>query len=214
MHAEITQAIEDYCELHSKPENSTLYQLNRETNLRVLRPRMLSGNLQGKFLIFISKIMKPKAILEIGTYTGYSAICLAEGLSKEGILHTIEIDEELEEIITKYVGKSAKKEQIKVHIGDALQVIPTLQEEWDLVFIDADKKDYIAYYEAILPHLRKGGIIMADNVLWSGKVIQDIKSNDKDTQALMKFNEYVLKDERVDNFLLPFRDGIMFMEKL
>lgn len=214
MHTEITQAIEDYCELYSKPENSTLYQLNRETNLKVLQPRMLSGNLQGKFLTFISKIMQPKAILEVGTYTGYAALCLAEGLPSDGILHTIEIDEELEDIITKYVAKSAKKEQIKVHIGDALKVIPTLQETWDLVFIDADKEDYIDYYEAILPNLRRGGIILADNVLWSGKVIQDVKSNDKDTLALMKFNEYVLKDERVDNFLLPFRDGIMFIEKL
>lgn len=214
MHAEITQALEEYCEMHSKPESELLYRLDRETNLKVLRPRMLSGHLQGKFLSFISKSLQPKAILEVGTYTGYSAICLADGLTTDGCLHTIEIDEELADLITKYVDQSPKKEQIHLHIGNALEVIPTLQEEWDLVFLDADKEEYIAYYEAILPRVRRGGFILADNVLWSGKVIENVKTNDKDTQALMRFNDHVLHDQRVDNFLLPFRDGIMFIEKL
>lgn len=214
MHAEITQALEEYCEAHSKPECELLYRLDRETNLKVLRPRMLSGYLQGKLLSFISKMIQPKAILEIGTYTGYSALCLADGLASGGELHTLEINEELEEMITEYFLKSPKKEQLHLHIGDALQIIPTLHKEWDLVFIDADKEDYIKYYEAILPQVRKGGIILADNVLWSGKVIGDVKSNDRDTQALMHFNDHVLADPRVDNFLMPFRDGIMFIEKL
>lgn len=214
MHAEITQAIEEYCEAHSKPESPLLYALNRETHLKVLRPRMLSGHLQGKLLTMLSKMIQPKAILEVGTYTGYAALCLAEGLAPEGQLHTIEVDAELEEIIINYFAQSPRATQMHLHIGDALQIIPTLNETWDLVFIDADKEDYIAYYEAVLPHVRRGGIILVDNVLWSGKVLQEVKGNDKDTRALMQFNDYIVQDERVDNFLLPFRDGIMCIEKL
>ena len=159
-------------------------------------------------------MMRPKRILEIGTYTGYATLCLAEGLTDEGRIDTIEIDEELEEIIRRYFSQSDYKEKITLHVGDALQVLKQLDATWDLVFMDAEKDDYIAYYELVMPRLRQGGIILADNVLWSGKVIQTVKTGDKETRALMKFNDYVLADERVKNFLLPFRDGIMVIEKL
>ncbi|HNW67922.1 MAG TPA: O-methyltransferase [Bacteroidales bacterium] len=214
MHAEITQEIEEYCEAHSTPENDLLNRLDRETNLKVLRPRMISGHLQGAFLSFISRLLRPTSILEIGTYTGYAALCLAEGLSPDGTLDTIEIDEELEDIIQKYFNQSRYKEQIILHIGDARTIIPTLNKKWDLVFIDAEKKEYFDYYEAILPHIQQGGIILIDNVLWSGKVIQEVKENDKDTQSIIDFNKYIQNDQRVRNLLLPLRDGIMIIEKL
>lgn len=214
MHAEITEELEEYCEAHSTPESDLLYRLNRETNLKCIKPRMISGHLQGRLLSFISQMMRPKRILEIGTYTGYATLCLAEGLSDDGRIDTIEVDEELEEMIRRYFSQSAYNEKITLHIGDALQVLKQLDATWDLVFMDAEKDDYIAYYELVLPRLRQGGIIMADNVLWSGKVIQEVKTGDKETRALMKFNDYILEDKRVKNFLLPFRDGIMVIEKL
>ena len=214
MHAEITQEIEEYCEAHSTPEPELLYRLNRETNLKVMNPRMLSGHIQGMFLTSLVQMMQPKAVLEIGTYTGYAAICLAEGLPDDGIIDTIEIDVELEDIIRKYFSQYPKKEKINLHIGDAVEVIPTLDKTYDLVFMDADKEEYIRYYELVLPKVRKGGYILADNVLWSGKVLQEVKSGDKDTPAIRQFNDYVLHDERVRNFLLPLRDGIMVIEKL
>lgn len=214
MHAEITEELEEYCEAHSTPESDLLYRLNRETNLKCIKPRMISGHLQGRLLSFISQMMRPKRILEIGTYTGYATLCLAEGLTDEGRIDTIEIDEELEEIIRRYFSQSDYKKKITLHVGDALQVLKQLDATWDLVFMDAEKDDYIAYYELVMPRLRQGGIILADNVLWSGKVIQTVKTGDKETRALMKFNDYVLADERVKNFLLPFRDGIMVIEKL
>ncbi|MBP5400898.1 MAG: O-methyltransferase [Bacteroidales bacterium] len=214
MHAEITQEIEEYCEAHSTPEPELLYRLNRETNLKVMNPRMLSGHIQGMFLTNLVKMMQPKAVLEIGTYTGYSAICLAEGLPEGGTLDTIEVDVELEDIIRKYFSQYPKKEKITLHIGDALVVIPTLDKTYDLIFMDADKEEYIRYYELVLPKLRRGGYLLADNVLWSGKVLNEPKSGDKDTPALQYFNDYVLQDERVRNFLLPLRDGIMVIEKL
>lgn len=214
MHAEITEELEEYCEAHSTPESDLLYRLNRETNLKCIKPRMISGHLQGRLLSFISQMMRPKRILEIGTYTGYATLCLAEGLSDDGRIDTIEVDEELEEMIQRYFSQSAYNEKITLHIGDALQVLKQLDATWDLVFMDAEKDDYIAYYELVLPRLRQGGIILADNVLWSGKVIQEVKTGDKETRALMKFNDYILEDKRVKNFLLPFRDGIMVIEKL
>lgn len=214
MHAEITEELEEYCEAHSTPESDLLYRLNRETNLKCIKPRMISGHLQGRLLSFISQMMRPKRILEIGTYTGYATLCLAEGLSDDGRIDTIEVDEELEEMIRRYFSQSAYNEKIMLHIGDALQVLKQLDATWDLVFMDAEKDDYIAYYELVLPRLRQGGIILADNVLWSGKVIQEVKTGDKETRALMKFNDYILEDKRVKNFLLPFRDGIMVIEKL
>ena len=214
MHAEITEELEEYCEAHSTPESDLLYRLNRETNLKCIKPRMISGHLQGRLLSFISQMMRPKRILVIGTYTGYATLCLAEGLADDGRIDTIEVDEELEEMIRRYFSQSAYNEKITLHIGDALQVLKQLDATWDLVFMDAEKDDYIAYYELVLPRLRQGGIILADNVLWSGKVIQEVKTGDKETRALMKFNDYILEDKRVKNFLLPFRDGIMVIEKL
>ena len=214
MHAEITQEIEEYCEAHSTPEPELLYRLNRETNLKVMNPRMLSGHIQGMFLTSLVRMMQPKAVLEIGTYTGYATLCMADGLPDDGIIDTIEVDVELEDLIRKYFSQSSNKEKINLHIGDAVEVIPTLDKIYDLVFMDADKEEYIRYYELVLPKVRKGGYVLADNVLWSGKVLQEVKSGDKDTPAIRQFNDYVLQDERVRNFLLPLRDGIMVIEKL
>ncbi len=210
----IPEDIERYCEEHTSNESELLYQLNRETNMKVLRPRMLSGLLQGTFLSMISKMINPKNILEIGTYTGYSALCLAQGLRIGGCLHTIEIDEELEDLIRNYFSKSDYSSQLHIHIGDANQLIDQIDEVWDLVFIDAEKKDYLSYYEKILPKVRVGGFILVDNVLWSGKVVQEIAHNDHETKAITQFNEYIQNDIRVKNMILPFRDGIMLIEKL
>lgn len=210
----IPEEIEEYCELHTTPESQLLNRLNRETNLKVLRPRMLSGKLQGTFLAMISRMIKPSYILEIGTYTGYSALCLAEGLTSSGELHTIEIDEELEDISRKYFKESSFHSQIHLHIGDANTIIPTLPHQWDLVFIDAEKKDYQKYFDLIFPNLRNGGIILIDNVLWSGKVVEEVAHNDYDTQAILAFNDYIQQYEGVINLTLPFRDGILMVEKI
>lgn len=210
----IPEEIEEYCELHTTPESQLLNRLNRETNLKVLRPRMLSGKLQGTFLAMISRMIKPSYILEIGTYTGYSALCLAEGLTSSGELHTIEIDEELEDISRKYFKESSFHSQIHLHIGDANTIIPTLPHQWDLVFIDAEKKDYKKYFDLIFPNLRNGGIILIDNVLWSGKVVEEVVHNDYDTQAILAFNDYIQQYEGVINLTLPFRDGILMVEKI
>jgi predicted O-methyltransferase YrrM len=210
----INEQIASYCENHSTSENELLYQLNRETHIKIMNPRMLSGQLQGRFLSMISKMIKPENILEIGTYTGYSALCLAEGLTPTGELHTIEINEELEAIITKYFNLSEHKEKLHLHIGNALKIIPALHKNWDLVFIDGEKKEYLQYYEMVLPCIKKGGFILVDNVLWNGKVTDSVAENDFDTQAIIKFNDVVQKDPRVANVLLPLRDGLMLVEKL
>lgn len=210
----IDHTIEAYCEAHTTPESELLHRLNRQTNLETVNPRMLSDQLQGQFLTFISKILQPERILEIGTFTGYSALCMAEGLTATGELHTIEVNVEYEDRIREYFSQSPLGKQIFLHIGDALQVAPTLNMTWDLVFIDAEKEDYMAYYEAVLPAVRKGGFILADNVLWNGKVVQENIGHDRDTQAILTFNDHVQNDNRVRNLLLPFRDGIMIIEKL
>jgi predicted O-methyltransferase YrrM len=214
MHNLVNEQIESYCETHTTNESDLLYGLNRETHLKILRPRMLSGQLQGRFLAMISKMIKPVNILEIGTYTGYSALCLAEGLQPNGALHTIEVDEELEEMITKYFNQSAHKGKLYLHIGNALELIPALNKSWDLVFMDAEKKEYLQYYEMVLPYVKEGGFILADNVLWSGKVTKSVSENDTETQAIMEFNDFVQNDPRVENVLLPMRDGIMLIQKL
>ena len=206
--------IEEYCEAHSTPQSELLYRLTRETHQKVMNPRMLSGHLQGMLLTTLCRMMQARRVLEIGTYTGYSALCIAEGLADDGLLHTIEVNEEREDMIRRYLAQSPCKDKIQLHIGDALQVIPTLQEQWDMVYIDGDKEQYTDYYEAVLPQVRKGGIILADNVLWDGKVVKEVRSGDKDTKALLAFNEHVQNDERVTNFILPVRDGVMFIEKL
>lgn len=210
----IDHTIEAYCEAHTTPESGLLYRLNRQTNLETVNPRMLSDQLQGLFLTFISKMLRPERILEIGTFTGYSALCLAEGLTDTGELHTIEVNMEYEDRIREYFSQSPLGKQIILHIGDALQVAPKLDMTWDLVFIDAEKEDYLSYYEAVLPSVRKGGFILADNVLWNGKVVQEAVGNDRDTRAILAFNDHVQNDNRVRNLLLPFRDGIMIIEKL
>ena len=209
----IDHDIEEYCEAHTTPEDALLYRLNRQTHLQTINPRMCSGQLQGQFLTFISNMTHPKNVLEIGTFTGYSAICLASGLADGGVLHTIESNPEYEDRIREYVAQSPVADRIVLHIGDAKEVIPTLTPVWDLVFIDAEKEDYRFYYDCVLPHVRQGGFILADNVLWNGKVTQELSHHDRDTQAIMEFNDYVQQDDRVRNLLLPFRDGIMMIEK-
>ena len=200
--------LEAYAEQNSEKEPSLLAALARETHLKVLQPRMLSGHLQGRFLSLLSKLICPKYIVEIGTFTGYATLCLAEGLSQEGFIHTIEVNEELEEIQNKYFEQSSYRSQIIQHFAPALSVIPTLPDEIDLVFIDADKKNYPNYLEAILPKMRKGGIILSDNVLWSGKVVENVKDNDKHTQVLIAYNDQLANDPRLETILLPIRDGL------
>lgn len=205
--------IEEYILNHSDDEDPVLAELNRETNLKILRPRMLSGHLQGKILEMLSKMIRPDKILEIGTYTGYSAICLAKGLTEKGVLHTIEINDELEEIITKYIQKSGLQNQIHVHFGNALEIIPTLNETFDLVFIDGDKREYFAYYKLILNYVKPGGFILADNVLWSGKVIELETPDDEYTKGIFEFNDFLKKDTRVEKVILPLRDGLTLIRK-
>ena len=206
--------IEEYALAHTQPESDLLEALNRETWQKVLIPRMLSGHLQGRVLSFLSKLIQPKNILEIGTYTGYSALCLAEGLAKDGELHTIDLNEELENMIRKYVNKHEKGNQIHLHIGNASQIVPTLNKTWDMIFIDADKDNYATYFDLVVDNVRAGGIIIADNVLWSGKVLSEPKPKDIETQALQEFNKKVFEDKRVESLLLPVRDGLMILRKL
>jgi len=210
----LNEQIESYCEHHTSKECELLYRLNRETHIKMMNPRMISGQLQGKFLSMISKMLKPEKILEIGTFTGYSALCLAEGLTANGELHTIEIDEEMETMVTKYFNLSEHKEKLHLHIGNALDIIPLLQKNWDLVFIDGEKTEYLQYYEMVLPWVRKKGYILVDNVLWNGKVIEKLEEKYADTQAILAFNSFVQNDIRVENILLPVRDGLMLIEKL
>ncbi|MFI2743910.1 O-methyltransferase [Zhouia sp. PK063] len=196
-----------YAEDHSQPEPQVLQELSRETHLKVLHPRMLSGHFQGRFLSFISKIVSPKHILEIGTFTGYSAISLAEGLVKNGTLDTIDINEELSDLQRKYFDKSGFGEQIIQHIGNALEIIPTINKTFDLVFIDADKPSYPAYFDMVVEKMRPGGLILSDNVLWSGKVI-DETAKDKKTEQIRAYNKKINEDIRVETLLLPLRDGL------
>lgn len=176
-------------------------------------PRMLSGHLQGRVLSMLSHMISPQRILEIGTFTGYSALCLAEGMPVNGILYTIDVNEELETMVREYLGRSEMKERIKYHVGDAVDIIPSLHETWDLVFIDADKGNYSKYYDLVFDKVRKGGFIIADNVLWSGKVIQKNLDGDEDTKAIVDFNSKVMSDSRVENVLFPIRDGLMVVRK-
>lgn len=208
----IAQGLADYANAHSTVASSLLQRIERETHLEVLQPRMLSGPFQGRLLSLISKLVQPERILEIGTYTGYSALCLAEGLTKEGKLVTLDVNEELHKRVQGYFNASDYSEHIDYRIGDALDLIPALNETWDLVFIDADKKNYLNYYDLVVDRVRSGGLILADNVLWSGKVI-DEKAQDKETVLLRQYNERINHDERVENILLPIRDGIMVARK-
>jgi predicted O-methyltransferase YrrM len=205
--------INAYAEAHTSPEGELLAELNRDTNAHVMFPRMLSGHLQGRLLSMLSKMIQPKKILEIGTYTGYSALCLGEGLQDGGMLHTIELNPEHEEMIRKYFRNAGAEKKITLHIGNAKKIIPTLNEIFDLIFIDADKENYSAYFELVFPMLRTGGYIFADNTFWSGKVIEPIDPNDKETRGIVEFNNKVQADNRVENVLLPVRDGVMILRK-
>lgn len=205
---------ENYILDHSTPLDEILNQLERETHLKVLRPRMLSGRIQGKFLDFLVKLSGAKQILEIGTYTGYSAICMANAIPENGKIHTIDINEELEDMVRKYINISNNQSKIKYHIGDAMEIIPALKENFDLVFIDADKTNYWNYFSMLIDNLKSGAWIVADNVLWSGKVLETAKKNDKETIALQDFNNRIQEDPRVENLLLPLRDGLMIIRKL
>ncbi len=213
----ISDELLKYAEQHSSPEYTFLADLNRETNLTQLYPRMLAGHMQGMLLRLISQMIKPRRILEIGTFTGYSAINLALGLStsstEEGLLHTIEVDPEQEAIIRKYFLEAGVEKKVILHIGEAMKVIPTLDETWDLVYIDADKPNYLNYYNLVFDCVRPGGFILADNALWDGKVLES-DMHSRDTLGITEFNEFVLKDNRVENLLLPFRDGIMIIRKI
>lgn len=210
----IPTPISEYAEKFTSEETQFLNDLNRATWTDVLQPRMLSGHLQGRFLSMISYLIKPKRILEIGTYTGYSALCLAEGLSEDGILHTIEIDEEIVAFASLHFEKSPMRTKIVQHKGHGLEIIPTLTEDWDLVFIDADKENYCKYYGMLIDGLKPGALILADNVLWSGKVLDEIERHkDLETAAIHAFNQMVMQDERVENLLLPLRDGLMMARK-
>jgi predicted O-methyltransferase YrrM len=208
----IDQDLSEYADEHTSPETPLLRKINRDTHAKVLKPRMLSGHLQGRLLSMISHMIKPSGILEIGTYTGYSAICLCEGLRPGGKLVTLEKNEELESILKAYFKEAGLANTIDLRIGNALKIIPTLDQKFDLVFIDADKENYSNYYDLVIDKVPAGGFILADNVLWSGKVL-DAKP-DKDTQAILDFNRKVHNDPRVGNVLLPVRDGIMILRKL
>lgn len=209
----VNHEIEKYCEIHSEQEHALLQKINRETHLEVLMPRMLSGHLQGRFLAMISKMIKPKQILEIGTFTGYAALCLAEGLLADGELITIDINEELAPRVNQYFAQSEKASQLRYINGNALEVIPELNKTFDLVFIDADKKNYAKYYDLVIDKVNAGGYIIADNVLWSGKVVAPDARKDADTLNILLFNEKMINDERVESLLVPLRDGLMICRK-
>jgi len=208
----LTEGLQAYLEQHCEPEPELLGYINRETRLKVLMPRMVSGHYQGRVLTFLSKIITPYRILEVGTFTGYATLCLAEGLAADGIIYTIDINEELEERVRGYFGSSAYEDKIDYRIGNAIEVIPQIDEVFDLVFIDADKKNNSTYYDLIFDKVRKGGLIIIDNVLWSGKVTLGV--NDKDTENIRGFNEKVRTDKRVEKLILPVRDGLFIIRKL
>ncbi|CAN5262832.1 O-methyltransferase [soil metagenome] len=207
-------SIQNYIIGHTSPEPALLQKLNRETHANILMPRMLSGHVQGRLLSLISQMIRPRKILEIGTFTGYSAICMAEGLQENGTLVTIDKNEELEDLVKKYFQEAGLADKINFLIGNALDIIPKLKGYFDLVFIDADKANYQNYFNLVIDKVASGGFIIADNVLWSGKVVAESdKPSDKDTNSILKFNEAVQQDERVTNTILPVRDGLMIIRK-
>ncbi len=207
------EAIEDYILSHIDDEGDLLKQLNRDAHVNLLKPRMLSGHLQGKMLKMFCRMVQPKYILEIGTYTAYATLCMAEGCVDDAEIHTIEVNDELEDFILKYLHNTKLKEKIHLHIGDAMGIIPTLDCVFDLVFIDANKRHYIEYYDAIFDKVRSGGLIIADNTLWDGHVLEIPKPSDKQTIGIQKFNDMIAKDDRVEKVILPVRDGLTLIWK-
>lgn len=210
---DFSDALNEYVINHSSDEPSLLKEITRQTYLTQAYPQMLSGNLQGRLLSMISKMICPKRVVEIGTFTGYSCLCLAEGLAENGVIHTIEVNPELEERNIAFFNSSPYRGRIFQHIGNALEIIPDFFDDIDLVFIDADKEEYLLYYNLIIPKMRKGGIVLADNVLWGGKVIKESKSSDKETQGILEFNRFVVRDPRVEVLMLPLRDGLSVIRK-
>lgn len=210
---DLTYAIEEYLEQHTTPMDEVLRELYRETHLHAMNPRMASGPVQGRFLQLLCQLMQPKKVLEIGTFTGFATICMARGMASDGVLTTIEANEEYEGVIRKYLDRAGVADRVKLIIGDAKEVIPTLDGGFDLVFIDADKISYPKYYDLVMEKLNPGGVILADNVLWEGKVL-NVDTKERDTKAIREFNEKVQHDPRVENVLLPLRDGLMMIRKV
>lgn len=210
----LSEKLEGYIEQHTTPEDEALNELNRETHLKTYYPRMLSGNVQGKFLEMIVQMIKPSRILEIGTFTGYSAIAMAKGLPENGKIITLEVNPEMEVFIRKFIKKSGFENRIELLIGDAVGLIPKINEQFDLVFIDADKEQYIEYYNLAMEKLRPGGFILADNVLWSGKVLEEDSKSDKETNGIKAFNDFVANDPRVEQVILSVRDGLLLARKI
>jgi caffeoyl-CoA O-methyltransferase len=207
----LNETIQAYLDQHCEKEPELLRHINRQTHLKVPMPRMLSGHFQGRLLSLLSKMIRPKRILEIGTFTGYATLCLAEGLVPEGIIHTIDINEEIEDLVNQHFKQSLFKDKIKYHVGNALDIIPRIAEKFDLVFIDADKKNNGTYYDLVFDMVTPGGIILIDNVLWSGKVLTEIK--DSDSNSIRNFNEKVTKDQRTEKLIFPIRDGLFIVRK-
>ncbi len=208
----LNETIQAYLDQHCEKEPELLRHINRQTHLKVPMPRMLSGHFQGRLLSLLSKMIRPKRILEIGTFTGYATLCLAEGLVPEGIIHTIDINEEIEDLVNQHFKQSPFKDKIKYHVGNALDIIPRIAEKFDLVFIDADKKNNGTYYDLVFDMVTPGGIILIDNVLWSGKVLTELK--DSDSNSIRNFNEKVTKDQRTEKLIFPIRDGLFIVRKL
>ncbi len=211
---EIHQLLEQYLLSHIEDESPLMARIYRETQLRMVNGRMCSDRLQGSLLTLLSKLVRPRRILEIGTYTGYSALCLVEGLANNGLLHTIEINDELEELATTFFEESGKRDRIIQHIGDATDIIPLLEEQFELVFIDADKRQYLTHYNLAFPKVVMGGIIIADNTLWAGKVVKKVAAADDQTIEIMKFNDFVKNDPRVETYMIPVRDGMTVLRKI
>ncbi|HIO68810.1 MAG TPA: methyltransferase domain-containing protein [Flavobacteriales bacterium] len=210
----LDEAIEAYVERYTSEESKVLKELNRETYSRVLIPRMLAGHLQGRVISMFSHMINPRQVLEIGTYTGYSALCWAEGLQDEGQVHTIDVNEELEEMAARYINKAGQTSSVVTYLGNAVDIIPSIDQTFDVVYIDADKENYSKYYDLVIDKVRTGGYIIADNVLWSGKVVEVEESQDEDTQALVSYCEKIQSDSRVINVLFPVRDGLLVARKL
>lgn len=210
----ITQSLYDYVVAHSQEEPPLLADLSRLTHLKILQPRMLSGPLQGRFLSVLAKLLQPKKVLEVGTFTGYATLCLAEGLAKDGQIDTLDKNEELVDFQRSFFDRSPWGKQIHQHCGDALKIIPNLKEEYDLVFLDADKKNYLNYLDLLLPKIKSGGLLLSDNVLWSGKVLEETQKNDRDTKVLKEFNQVLANHPAFETVLLPLRDGLTLSRKI